>query len=185
MLSVPPWCLTAGNLKQKSTNRYISSSDPKQQKHASVWLGSFIEIQFVHAEMSGWAPAPNKTFHPMKGSAIPTGDSHKPCRLSSNQKAQCQVTFSPFFMCANQCIHQRHAEPTDRAAPTFRISKAGSFYSFARMQTHTSMQQNLTLPKMAHSFPLYPQEFHKQLWTFYLTRTNQHFHFKPLYPHSQ
>lgn len=67
------------------------------------------------------------------------------------------VPVRPVFMWANQCIHQRHAEPTDQAAPTFRFSKvpyAGApIYPHARMHarlcmiTLTHMHQQLTFQK--------------------------------------
>lgn len=47
------------------------------------------------------------------------------------------VPVRPVFMWANQCIHQRHAELTDQAAPTFRFSKAP--YAGAPIYLHSCM----------------------------------------------
>lgn len=70
----------------------------------------------------------NGTFQRMHGSPVTMGDSrHHIVSLIQSKStidADQPVTIRPVFMWANQCIHQRHAEPTDRAAPTFRFSKA-------------------------------------------------------------
>lgn len=66
----------------------------------------------------------NTTFNPINGSSIAVQDSHLHVFCHPIKECNSLVTVRLVFMCTNQCIHQSHAGLADRAAPTFRFSKA-------------------------------------------------------------
>lgn len=109
----------------------------------------------------------NSTFHWIHSSAVTMGDSrHHVLSLiqsKSTIEADQPVTVGSVFMWANQCIHQRHAETTNQAAPTFSLFKSTtgqSSHSFTRMHPRSRMNTFThacisSLPYQKRNIPVY------------------------------
>lgn len=171
-MSVSPGCFTAGGLFKAKTNQQILLI--KQSKEAKE-CNNMTGILSRDSMCARWHEQ-DKHLHQIKhftqwkaaASQQETAINHvvsHPIRRHNGKSLSAPSSCVPISV----FISVTQSRPTEQHLPLEFQKPGASTHLHACRHTHSythACSKNLTLPKMAHSIPFYPQEFHKMLWTF-------------------